>query len=263
MNKIIDIEKVISVIKDAGKMINYNFRFKRNIIIKGKSNYVTDLDKTIEQFIIDVLTTMYPQLPFFSEESSSSNNLQSTYWVLDPIDGTTNLIHGYPSVCISLALIRNGKTILGIVYCPPLRQLYFAEYLNGAYLQKDGYTKRINVSDCSSVKNSIIGFGCPYNKKRVPLLFDILKPLLLECDDIKRSGPASLDMCYVASGKLDAFIELDLEIWDFLAGALILEEAGGIITDIKGNPIKAKKNSVLVSNGYIHSQILDTISNII
>ena len=260
MDKLVDIQKIIPVIKNAGKKITYNFRFKRVISVKGKSNYVTDLDKTIEQYVIEEVSKIYPKYPFISEESINTVSKWPTYWVLDPIDGTTNLIHGYPSVCISLALINNGEALLGIVYCPLTNELYFAEHENGAYMQKGLRCKKISVSECASIKNSMIGFGCPYNKKRVPQLFTILNSLLSQCDDIKRSGPASLDICYVACGILDAYVELDLEIWDFLAGSLILKEAGGSVTDTKGNNVIVNKCDILASNSKIHMQMLEAMN---
>lgn len=261
MNINIDIEKVIEVIKAAGGIINRKFQTKRSIESKGKSNYVTDLDKEIEQYIIEKISQLYPQYPFISEESQHNLGQVNTYWVLDPIDGTTNLIHNYPRVCISIALISCNETIFGIVYSPLTNELFYAQQHKGAYIQKGDLTNKISVSGCNNVEYSLIGFGCPYNKERIPLLFDFMKLLLSQCDDIKRTGPASLDLCYVACGILDAYLELDLEIWDFLAGSLILKEAGGIITDINGNLVENKKSDILVSNGKIHTKIIDIIKN--
>jgi len=254
-------DDILPVLKRAGEKINRSCCFDRVIESKGYANYVTDLDKTIERQIIDEILAMYPQALFISEEKTDSITSDSC-WILDPIDGTTNLIHGYPSVAISLAHVVNGETLFGAVYSVKTQELFYAEKGKGAFILKEKKNKKISVSSCSTIEKSLIGFGCPYDKKKIDRLFSILKPLLTKCDDLKRSGPASVDICYVACGRLDGYLEIDLEAWDYAAGALILKEAGGMLTDFDNNSHPKGKSNVLATNGYMHKKILKELNNI-
>lgn len=258
INSINYIEDVLPIVKQAGNKINYNFKNKRKISQKGISNYLTDLDKIIEKYIIDNLQKIYPNELFISEEKNHTAKGNS-FWVLDPIDGTTNLIHQYTSVCISLSHVIDNKVVFGVVYNPISHEMFYAIQGQGAYLQKDKNITPLKVSNINSVKNSIIGFGCPYDKSKIDYLFDILKKLINICDDLKRVGPASLDICYVACGRLDAYIELDLEIWDFSAGSLILSEAGGKITDFSNNSGLSHKTNIIATNSLLHNELLNNL----
>lgn len=251
----IDANKVISIVKSAGKIINYNARFNRHVEEKGFANYVTDLDKQIEEYVISRISDLYPDSVFLSEETKNQIACES-FWVLDPIDGTTNLIHKYNSSCISLAYVENNMPVLSIVYCPNTQEMFYAEKGNGAFLRKDKKESRISVNKISSIQGSLIGFGLPYDKTKIPLLFNLLLPISEKADDIKRRGPASLDICYVACGRLSAYFELDLEPWDFAAGKLILEEAGGIICDFDGNSVSSEKTNVIASNKYVGEELI-------
>lgn len=247
-------KEIIPIVKEAGLLISRNIRFSRKIDIKSKSNYVTDLDYKIQDCIINHIKNLDPYAVFCSEEIQDKHTLLE-YWVLDPIDGTTNLIHKYDSVCISLAHVVNDVIVFGCVYNVFTKELFFAEKGHGSYLLKDHKKTEIHVSN-NSIDTSIIGFGCPYNKKRIPYLFSILEKLITKCDDLKRRGPASLDICYVACGRLDAYLELDLELWDFAAGKLILEESGGIISKFNGEDV-LEKSDIIFSNGSNYNDIID------
>lgn len=259
MNTIDYTNQIIPIIKKAGLKIIHNFRFKRKIENKNYANYVTDLDKSIEAMIMNEILSIYPNEFFISEEDTHYTN-SSNYWILDPIDGTTNLLHNFPSVAISLAHYINNEVVFGVVYCPNNHELFYAEKNKGSYLLKKNNKKELKVSTCNTLSKSLIGFGCPYDKNKIDYLFELLKPLLLQCDDIKRVGPASLDLCNVAAGRLDAYIELDLEIWDYSAGGLILKEAGGTISDFYNNRFPQSKSHILATNNYIHQEILDIIN---
>lgn len=259
MNEIDYTNLILPIIKNAGKKINENFRFKRSIDEKGSSNYVTDLDFLIENYIINNIKNVIPDAEFVSEEKVHFINSNS-FWILDPIDGTTNLIHNYPSVCISLSHVINKSTVFGVVYNPISHELFFAEKGKKAFLEKNKHLREIHVSHCNQIAHSIIGFGFPYDKTKSEDLFCILKKLILECDDLKRSGPASLDLCYVACGRLDAYFELDLEQWDFSAGALILLEAGGKITDFAGQGYLFSKTNIIATNSLLHKEMMKKVN---
>ena len=257
----IDEKTIISIIKKAGQKITQNFRFTREVQEKGFANYVTDLNKTIENYIITEIKQIYPTVNFISEEKEVESFYDS-YWVLDPIDGTTNLLHKYKSVCISLAYVAMGEVVFGIVYNPITKELFYAKKGEGAFLETKYKKQKISVNDNHFLENSIIGFGCPYNKKKIPYIMKIMERILIRCDDIKRLGPASLDICYVACGRLSAYVELDLEIWDFLAGSLILEEAGGNICDFTGKKVLNNKTNIIASNPHIINEILSIIKEV-
>lgn len=249
-------EEILRILEESADFIRKS-RIQ-SVQEKGKSNYVTDLDTTIELRIMRELRFLYPDIPFVSEESASKINYD-TFWVLDPIDGTTNLMHNFQNSCISLALVKEKEVQFGYVYSIFSGEVYYAEKGEGAYVRKNGEEHPIKVSERDSVSHAMIGFGCPYDKAKIPFLFSTLEKLIAECDDLKRVGPASLDLCRVASGQLDAYLELDLEYWDYAAGGLILTEAGGTLSNWNGEKEKGKSH-ILASNGYIHRKILEKIS---
>ena len=248
----------INEIKEMLIRINRSVSHRTKISIreKGKSDFVTDIDTYVEKMLINELMKI-DLVPCITEESFQGD-IYDSYWVIDPIDGTTNLIHKYPNYCISIAKVENNITILGLVYNLQTKELFIAEKGKGAFCintttQRE---KKLFVSKNNELQDSLIGFGCPYNKSRIDFLFERLSKILKECHDLKRSGPASLDICYVAAGRLDAYIELDLKEWDYRAGKLVLEEAGGIMTDWNSNIQLDKKSDVVASNGLIHNELM-------
>ena len=249
--------KIFQILEDSSNLIqNRKIQFIQE---KGISNYVTDLDMTVEKYIMQNLRNLYPHIPFLSEESVSEIN-SDVFWVLDPIDGTTNLIHDFRNSCISLALVEKEDVCFSVVYSIFSKEIYYAKKGKGAYIIQNGETQQIKVSTRDVVSHAMIGFGCPYDKTKIPFLFSTLEKLIIECDDLKRVGPASLDLCRVASGQLDAYLELDLEYWDYAAGGLILTEAGGKITGWNGEKGEGKSN-ILATNGMLHSTMLKKIQN--
>lgn len=236
------------------KIINNNVF----VSYKDKGELVTNIDFEIEKTLIKVLQGV-DEIPCLSEESFQ-NVESSNYWIIDPIDGTTNFVHGYPSYCVSIAKVKNNITEYGIVYNLATKEGFIGIKGHGAYrVDSNGYF-RINVSDVSIVSESIIGFGCPYDKSKTEYLFYIGNNLLKSCRDLKRNGPASLDLCYVACGRLDAYFELDLKEWDYKAGKLILEESGGALTDWTGKTILKGKSNILATNDRLHSQMMSYLN---
>lgn len=250
-------QEILEIVRNAGNLIAENFYNVGVCETKSYANYVTDLDKRVEEFVISSIQQIQPNAHFIAEESIT-NAEKDDFWILDPIDGTTNLIHGYTSVCVSLACVIKSEIVFGVVYCPITKELFYAEKDNGSYLESNGITKKLRVDSCERLQGSLIGFGCPYNKNKIDQLFRLLKSVLLICDDLKRQGPASLDLCYVACGRLSGYLELDLELWDYAAGALILQEAGGIVSNFE-NKTPVGKSSILATNGKIHKEILEKI----
>ena len=251
-------ENIIPILLNARDIVLYEHEHLK-VQEKGKSNYVTDLDIKIQSFIEEKINELYPNIVFVSEEKQITDTVDD-YWVLDPIDGTTNLIHGYESSCISLAYVTGGTPVFGCVCNIFEDELFYAVKGEGAFKKNKNGTYRITTS-INDIDNSIIGFGFPYDKTKIDLLFSILKKIFPHCDDFKRKGPASLDICYVACGKLDAYIELDLEVWDFSAGMLILQEAGGYLSDFDEN-IPSGKSNIIACNPILYGSLHEIINDV-
>lgn len=251
---------IIPIIKKAGSILCNHFSQKRIVYEKGLSNYVTDLDYAIENVVVGKIKTLFPNDIVTTEEHILKTNTKD-YWILDPIDGTTNLLHQYNSVAISLAHVINNESIFGVVYNPLRNELFYAEKNKGAFLETDKNLRKISVTKKKSLSTGLIGFGFPYDKSKVSELLSILNPIITKCDDLKRLGPASLDICYVAAGYLDAYLELDLESWDYAAGRIILSEAKGMITNFE-NTLPVSKSNILASNGLIHNELINIISSV-
>lgn len=250
-----------STIKDVYsllRMVDMHVSHRKNMQVREKSfaNLVTDIDLFIERLLVAGLQHI-DNIPCLTEETNSSVVAHS-YWVVDPIDGTTNLVHGYPSYCISVAKVFDNITEYGFVYNLITKEFFVSVRGNGAYLlsSRSTVSRRLQVSNTQEMADSIIGFGCPYDKTKVKALFERTCSITEICQDVKRSGPASLDICYVASGRLDGYFEYDLKEWDYKAAKLILEEAGGMITDWNSRAITTGTSNVLVSNGKLHAELL-------
>lgn len=238
--------------------MNQSISHRKNIVIEEKrqADFVTNIDFRVEHTLIEELQKI-DNVPCLTEESNQFVDCND-YWVVDPIDGTTNMIHKYPSYCISIAKVRSGITEYGFVYNLALKELFIGIKDQGSYLIHTKYAtqKQIFVSDIFSMSDSLIGFGCPYDKSKTDKIFMISNKILKDCHDLKRNGPASLDICYVAVGRLDGYYEYDLKEWDYKAAKLILEEAGGLLTNWQGENIRKGSGNIVASNGRLHEQIL-------
>ena len=181
-------------------------------------------------------------------------------WILDPVDGTTNLLHGYGHSAVSLALFMDGKALAGWIYNPRSNEMFTGEAGKGACLNGE----KIQVSSNSLLEDCLISFGTtPYDRRRAKETFSIIEHIFMECQEIRRSGSAALDLAYVACGRTDGFFELCLQPWDFAAGLLILEEAGGKLTDWEGKrPDSISQSGIIASNGLIHDILLKHIKSI-
>lgn len=193
---------------------------------EGHANFVTDMDVRVQRMLMEELSALLPDAAFICEEKENEKLSEGETWIVDPIDGTTNLIHHYHHSALSVALLRNRKPVLACVYNPFTEELFSAEKGHGAWLNG----KRIAVSH-RPLNNALIGFGtAPYYEDLSRATMKIAYRLLHEAGDLRRSGSAALDLAYVACGRMDAFFELRLKPWDIAAGALLVTEAGGVFT---------------------------------
>lgn len=226
------LNQVILTAKTAGAFIRQereNFNYS-NVEIKGLNDLVSYVDKTAEELIVKELHNIYKDAGFIVEENTRSEK-KDYNWIVDPLDGTTNFIHGIPCYAVSIALEFKGETILGVVYEVSRDECFYAQKDKGAFL--DG--RAIEVSSRKTVSESLIATGFPiYNFERVESYLATLKYFMERTHGLRRMGAAAVDLCYVACGRMDAYFEYNLKPWDVAAGALIVKEAGGSVYDFSG-----------------------------
>lgn len=253
----VHIEQVIKIVREAAVIIR-NREVDLNITIKGAADYATEIDFKVQQFIEKELKDAYPEIQFMGEEKSNEEvDLNKRFWVLDPVDGTTNLVHDYKEVSISLALFDKKEGVLGVVYQPYTDELYTAQKGKGAYLNGN----KIHVSKVKTMSKSLISFGAsPYYKELAEENFEVFKEIFLRCEDFRRTGSAAMELAYVASGRVEAFFEKRLKLWDYAAGIILLKEAGGKVTDYKGKELELEICSdVVATNGRVHGELLEVL----
>ncbi len=222
---------------------------------KGLNDFVSEVDKASEQAIIEVLHRSYPDHAILAEESGQHEG-NEYQWIIDPLDGTTNYLHGFPQFSVSIALAHRGVMEHGLVYDPLREEMFTASRGAGAQLND----RRIRVTDRKSLPGALLGTGFPYREhKQIDSYLGMFKALILETAGIRRPGSAALDLAYVAAGRLDGFWELGLSAWDTAAGSLLIKEAGGIVTDITGGERYQETGNILAANLKLHNILLNTI----
>ncbi len=255
------LKKAISAAEKAGKAA---LSMQKNIKVKykGAINPVTDADKKSEKILIDELSKL-GNFGFLCEENTVEK-LSETMWVIDPIDGTVNYAHGDPTWAVNIALVKKGDPVLGITLNPPSGDVFWALKGKGAFLNG----KRIRVSSIKKTGRALLSTGFPYNVWEKPdKVVRIFRKFLVVSQGIRRPGSAALDMAYTACGRFDGFWEQNLYPWDIAAGKLLIEEAGGRVTDYKDAKIKCdqtyihKNRSILASNGFLHQKMLSLIGD--
>lgn len=253
------LKKEVSVLsKMVGLFIkNESLNFdKANIQHKGKNDLVSYVDKEAEKLLVSGLKNILPDASFVTEEGNEISNESNLYWVVDPLDGTTNFLHGLPIFSISIGLIENNEVVLGVVYEVNKEECFLAYKGGGAFCND----LKINVSEINNVQESLIATGFPYSLlDKTDAYFNIMKELQTSSHGLRRLGSAAVDLCYVACGRFEAYCEFNLKPWDVTAGILIVQEAGGFVSDFNGNFTSLNGNEVLAACS-IHNQILNVIS---
>ncbi|MFN4145432.1 MAG: inositol monophosphatase family protein [Runella sp.] len=232
--------QVIEIVKEAGRFIRQEAAaFDRSQIeYKAANNLVSYVDKQAEMMLVRGLREAWPQAGFITEEDTVAHeqNPSEFYWVIDPLDGTANFIHGLPVYCVSVGLVQNKRPILGVVYHLGSDELFYGWHGGGAWLTLSRQTQRLHVSAAASLSDSLLATGFPYYKfEKQDKYLKILELLMQRCHGLRRMGAAAIDLAYVAAGRFEAFYEYNLQSWDMAAGALLILEAGGQITDFSGN----------------------------
>jgi myo-inositol-1(or 4)-monophosphatase len=251
----------VEAAKEAGRFLKFNLGKVKEIHRKigQETNLVTEIDRQSEELIINILKRRYPHHDFLAEESGSSQShgkgeRKAEYrWIIDPLDGTTNYTHHFPCFAVSIALEKKGELVLGVVYDPNLDELFTAEKGKGASVNG----KKISVSKADALIRSLLVTGFPYNIRENPdRAIEHFINFLKEAQAIRRMGSAAIDLAYIAAGRIDGFWEVSLAPWDKAAGALLVEEAGGKVTDFLGNPHSIYQKPLLASNGLIHEEMI-------
>ena len=233
---------------------------KLQVSLKGPGDFVSAADKKVEEIVIEELRKARPKYSVLSEEVGEIKNDEEFKWIIDPIDGTANFLHGIPHFCISIGLEHNSEIINGIIYDPIKDEMFLAEKGNGSFLNN----QRIRVSSRSSLKNSIIFTGGPSFKSSTAdrdLSFkEYMKFSSISSIPIRKMGSAALDMAYVAAGRCDGFWQRNLNYWDIAAGIILIKEAGGFVTDFKGNNEYVKTRTMLATNSKITDEMIKVLS---
>ena len=240
-----------TLIRDFGEIENLQ------VSIKGPGDFVTASDKKVEKILIDELQKARPNYSILSEEIGKINNDESFKWIIDPIDGTANFLHGIPHFAISIGLEHDGEIICGIIYDPIKDEMFVAEKGNGSYLNN----QRIRVSSRSKLENCIIFTGGPKIgvKNRELFLKEYNNVSSKVPTTIRKLGSASLDMAYVAAGRCDGFWQRDLKYWDIAAGIILVRESGGCVTDFKGEKGYIQNKTILVTNSKINNEMIEIL----
>jgi myo-inositol-1(or 4)-monophosphatase len=249
-----------SVDREAGALLKSRVGKIKSVDYKSAFNIVTDVDKASDELIVNAIKAKYPDDGFLAEESGEELSRRSKRrWIIDPLDGTTNYTHSYPFFSVSIGVEEDGVMVLGVVYNPMADEMFVAERGGGAFLNDE----KMIVSKEASLDNSLLATGFPPDTlNNMENNLESFKYLTSHCHGVRRDGSAALDLCFVAAGRLDGFWERKLAPWDVAAGSLIVEEAGGKVTNLEGGPMKMASGQILATNGLIHGQVMESLEKV-
>lgn len=224
--------------------------------VKQQNDFVTEVDRAAEAVIIETLREVYPSHAILAEESGDNQVDSEFQWIIDPLDGTTNFIHGFPQYAVSIALVHKGMLNQAVVYDTNRNELFTASKGGGAFLND----KRIRVSTCAKIDEALLGTGFPYRMfDHVDAYLAIFKEMTRRCAGVRRPGSAALDLAWVAAGRLDGFWEFGLSPWDMAAGALLIQEAGGLVSDLAGDSNYLATGNIVGGTPKVFNQLLQAI----
>ncbi len=253
----------IQTARDAGRILVDRLGRALQVSNKGDIDLVTESDLASEELIIDRIKSHYPRHAILAEESGATDGIEIVAgktdwkWIIDPLDGTTNYAHGYPCFCVSIAVERAGAIEIGVVYDPMRDEMFAAERGQGATLNE----RPMRVSTVGDLNSAMLCTGFPYNVRERPNFALEFANFTMEAQAVRRDGSASLDLAYVACGRFDGFWEEGLKAWDVAAGVLLIQEAGGRVTDFTGQPLDIYTPKVLASNALVHSAMMRVLGS--
>lgn len=254
-------KELIKIIKKAGKILKKGYYSNKDVTFKAKKDLVTKYDVAVENYLKEKFTKKFKEFNIIAEESDNANVEFNNSIIIDPIDGTTNFVNGVPHTAISVGVYKDKKPYLAIVYNPILDELYEAKIGKGAFLNG----KELKVSVEADLQKALLATGFPYtsgsNEDDLNDVVKKIKDILPLCQDLRRLGSASIDLCLVARGTFEGYYEMNLKPWDVSAGVLILSEAGGKITNINGGEYNLFEDKYIVAtNGKIHDELIKNLN---
>lgn len=252
------LETAIQAARAAGHILTERLPVEREIEVKGLRDIVTDADLAAEEAIVEIIRARFPDHSLLTEEAGESSGKTPYVWVVDPLDGTTNYSRRFPTFSVSIGLVHQGRSALGVVYDPLRDHLFVAEQGRGATLNGT----RIQVSQVDRVRGTVVGLDWAHSQDDRQEIVARLGRIAPACGTLRGMGSAALGLCYVAAGWLDAYFHLSLKPWDMAAGVLIIQEAGGQVTAIEGDTWQPWIERVLTSNGHVHAPLLELMDGI-
>ncbi len=240
------------IAREAGGLLLSFFARRIGFEYKGEADLVTEADRASERLITDRIRARWPRHDIVAEEGTRVDSGGDYRWYVDPLDGTTNFAHGFPVFCVSMGLEYKGKMVAGVVYDPTRDEMFSAERGSGSYLNQH----RIRVSSASRLEESLLATGFPSQKRHQNPNIYFYHQITLHTHGVRRAGSAALDLCSVAAGRVDGYWEFNLNPWDTAAGVLLVEEAGGKVSDFSGGAFNIASRETLASNGLIHADLL-------
>ena len=247
-----ELEVAIAAAEAAAEVLRSGFGQRPDVEYKGEAELVTEADEEAEQKIEEVLRGAIPDYGMLTEESGELEGESGSRWIVDPLDGTTNYVHGLPFFCTSIALERDGEVVSGVVHDPIAKETYAAERGGGATLNGEP----MGVSDTEESARALLGTSYPDDPEEVPMGLGLFEGFTNLARGMRRLGSGALDLCYVASGRLEGCYEQGFSAWDVAAGILMVEEAGGEVTNYRGGKLPFEDEGLVASNGLLHSELV-------
>jgi myo-inositol-1(or 4)-monophosphatase len=252
------LDTAAEIAREAGAIVASYLERHIGFELKGAFDLVTEADRASENLIVERLRSHFPTHAIVAEEGGGQAGASEYRWYVDPLDGTTNFAHGFPMFNVTLALERAGELIAGVIFDPVRNEMFAAELGSGAFLNQ----RPIHVSKAAQIENSLLATGFPSRKRHQNVNVHFYYQLAMLSHGVRRAGAAALDLAYVACGRLDGFWEFSLKPWDMAAGVLLIREAGGVCSDMRGEPFSVRGPHVLADNGLIHREMIELFGEV-
>ncbi len=252
------LEICTEIAREAGALLTGYFHRRVGFELKGEYDLVTEADRASEKLIVGKLRAHYPTHGIVAEEGSGGPGSSDYRWFVDPLDGTTNFAHGFPFWCTTMAVARGDELLAGCIFDPLRDEMYMAERGGGAYLNN----RRIRVSREGRLQDALVATGFPSRKRHLNVNVHFYYQMAMWTHGVRRAGSAALDLAYTAAGSLDVFWEFGLNPWDMAAGALLVAEAGGAVSDMNGGKLEIGGPHLLTDNGLLHGEVLDLFGEV-
>src|ERR1700730_5249396 len=252
------LETSAEIARESGALLSTYFERHIGFELKGEHDLVTEADRASERTVVERVRSHSPSHSIVAEEGGGREGSSAYRWYVDPLDGTTNFAHSYPVYNVTLGLERDGEMVVGVVFDPTRQEMFSAERGAGAYLNN----RRIRVSAAKRLEDSLVSTGFPSRQRHLNVNIHFYHQMAMATHGVRRGGSAAIDLAYVACGRLEAFWEFGLNPWDMAAGVLLVTEAGGRCTDMKGGPHKLTGPDLLTDNGGIHQETVDLFGEV-